>query len=232
MNAEVPSVSLLDLLLRKTPVHVFWFDALLRCRYAAPMGEAFLGHSREQCVGLPVDEILPPAATELRTVLERAVREGHGWHRGEVRVMLPDAAGDLRCCWAVEVLPLAVGRREGVMISLADISGLVEERDRFREELDEQRKREDEHRRAMLELLADLRNLLTPPLGYLQLLTRRPWALRGLTPTAVISRYVLPRLADLSASLDRLRLAAEPASGARPGSRLPGPRGSDPAPTL
>jgi hypothetical protein len=81
---------------------------------------------------------------------------------------------------------------------------LREENERLRQEVEELRQREAEKERALGDLCADLRSLITPVSGYLQAIARhRPLAAKR-PVDALIERDVLPRVDDLTRAVDRL----------------------------
>ncbi len=209
MNARsgVPSDSttLLDNLLRRAPLDVFLFDTDLICRYAAPAGDEFLGQRRDQFIGRHATEILAPAADRLRDALERALHERLPWQDHDFRFTVHGSSGKTSCCWAIEVEPMADEDYQGIMVTLADMTDLIEERDRLRDEVADLRQRENERSRAFAEMVVNVRELLAPPLGYLQVIARRPHILRGRSPAAVITKHVLPRLNELVDTLARAR---------------------------
>lgn len=201
------SLSTLDTLLRRAPVNVFLFDDNLICRYAAPVGDEFRGRPRHELMGRHAAEILPPANNGLRAILERAAREALSWRDPEHHFTVQTDDGETRHCWAIEVEPVATRRVRGVLVSWSDMSDLIAERDHLRAAVDELRRREDEQRLALVHIVAELRSLLTPAVGYLQVISRRPQLLGGRSLTAVIAEHVLPRLDDVVRSVDRLREA-------------------------
>src|SRR5688572_24747202 len=95
--------AVLDELLFRTPVDVLLFDTALICRYAAPAADQFLGRSREQLLGRPVGEVLPPATNGLRGVLEHAVREATTWQEARYRFSCPVNGVETAFCLTVRV---------------------------------------------------------------------------------------------------------------------------------
>ncbi len=193
-----------DALLRLAPVNVFLFDTDLVCRYAAPVGDEFLGEPRERLLGRHAAEVLPPAANGLRPVLERAAREASAWQDPEYR--FTHRIGDVEqpCCWSIHVQPVAVEDYRGVLVSWSDIIQQAEERESLLAEVESLRGQARERNTALISLLSDLRNAITPISGYLQVIVRRPETLGGRSPREVIASQVLPRINDVLDATDRL----------------------------
>ena len=203
---------LFDLVLRLTPLDVLLFDRALICRYAAPAGDQFLGQPRDELEGRHAAEILPPAADGLRPVLERAANEQVNWRDSRYLFSCEVHGVPTEFCWVIQVEPVQVEGYEGVLVTLTDSNELreaVEERDRLRAELEESRRRAAVRRGALHDLRATLRSLLAPISGYLQVIARRPHALAGRPPAAVIADHVLPQMGGLVAAADRLKDIAD-----------------------
>ena len=210
-TAELPP-PLYDRLLRLTPVNVLLFDTDLVCRYAAPVGETFQGRRPEDLLGLPAADVLPPASNGLRSVLEQAAHQARAWQNQEYRFTHTVNGVEQPCCWSIHVAPVAVNGYRGVLVSWQDIIEQAEERDRLqnelrrlRPELERLRREARERNAALVQLLSDLRNAVTPLSGYLQVIVRRPETLGGRTPAEVIRTHVLPRISDILEATDRLR---------------------------
>lgn len=196
---------LYDTLLRLAPVNVVLFDDQLRCRYAAPVGDHILGTSPDRLIGRPAAQILPPAANGLGAVLERAAHDAQAWHNAEFRFVDRSRGGELPCCWSIQVNPVAVEGYHGVLVSWSDVLDAADERRRMRDQLRRLRREQHERNVALTYLISDLRNLITPISGYLQVIVRRPAMLAGRTPAQLITANVLPRFDDLLTAIDRLR---------------------------
>jgi hypothetical protein len=102
------------------------------------------------------------------------------------------------------------GREEfrGVLVTLADVADLANERDQLRQseagltaETATLRLQLQASRQRATAARERVRVLLTPVVGYLQVLTRRPELLAGEDPAAVLGR-LLPRLAEIVAAVD------------------------------
>lgn len=206
-SAQMPEIPppVFDMLLRRTPVHVFLFDPDLTCRYAAPVGDHFFGRRREDLVGHTAREILPLAAHDLCPTLERVAQERFACGHPGYQFTVHTTEGVARQAWAVDVQPMAVSGYRGVLLSWADLTDLVDERDRLQTEVVTLRGREEERQRALGELLADLRSMLAPPLGFLQVIVKRPHVLRGRSAASTIAEEVLPRMNEFVEALGRLR---------------------------
>ena len=196
--------ALSDQLLRLAPVNVLLLDTDLVCRYAAPVGDTLAGRSRDDLFGRPVAEILPPARNGLRPALEEAARDARSWQEAEYRFRDTSGGGDRPCCWSVKIDPVASDDFRGVLVTWTEIERQAEERDAMRREVDRLRAQASERNAALISLLSDLRNAITPLSGYLQVMARRPETLHGRSITEVIEGLVLPRIADLLAVIDRL----------------------------
>jgi len=81
---------------------------------------------------------------------------------------------------------------------------LRDENARLRQEIEELRNREAERERALGQLCADLRTLLTPVSGYLQVIARHRPLARKRPVDSMIEEEVLPRVSDLTRALNRL----------------------------
>ena len=190
-----------DTALRRTPVNVFVFDTDLICRYAAPVGDSFLGQPREQLTGRPAAEFWPPAANGLRPVLQRAAREAERWENDTYHFVHGTGAEERACCWSIQIEPVAVDGFRGVLVSTADVLQAAADRHELEQLREEQRERNE----ALLAAVSDLRNLITPLSGYLQLIARRPDSLGKRSPAEVISSMVLPQVRIILDTVDRLR---------------------------
>lgn len=199
--------SVCETLLQLAPVNVFFFDTELVCRYAAPVGDEFLGLHRDLMPGRPAAEILPPAANGLRREMERAALQATSWHNPEYHFVHHAAGQETPCCWTIHIEPVTVESFRGVMVSWSDVKERADERESLRADLEEQRQANVERDSALMALLSDLRNMITPISGYLQVIARRPAMLGRRSVTDVISFNILPRVNDVLASLDRLRRA-------------------------
>ena len=198
------SPDLSDVLLRLAPVNVLLLDRELVCRYAAPAGESICGWSREDVIGRPVAEVLPPARNGLGAVLRRAAEEARPWHHPEYRFTVAqqqNASG----CWSVAVDPVATPEFHGVLVSWTEIVEREAERERLLDEVERVRRQARERNAAVIQILSDLRNAITPLSGYLQVIARRPETLKGRTAADVIADFVLPRVSDLLVIAERLR---------------------------
>jgi hypothetical protein len=206
---QTPSIDLSpelsDELLRLTPVNVLLLDRELVCRYAAPAGETLYGRRRDDVVGRPVTDVLPPARNGLGRVLQRAARQSAAWRDPEYRFEQAEGTEARSCCWSVAVDPVATPEFSGVLVSWTEIAEQAAERERLRGEIQRLRREARERNAALIQILSDLRNAITPLSGYLQVIARRPETLRGRPAAEVVSNLVLPRIADLLAITDRLR---------------------------
>ena len=198
---------ILDVLLRRAPLDVLLLDRRLICRYAAPVDDAFLGQPREALIDRPITEIFPPAADELRPILEHTVRQTSRWRTPLYRFSHPVDGVMTEYHWTIQVQSLTIGSFWGVLIVLGDareFRDAAEERDRLRAECDRLYHHEVERRDALQNLRARLRSLLAPLSGYLQVLARRPYVLGGQSPATVIERRVLPQVDALVSVIDQL----------------------------
>lgn len=206
MNESTPSTlpsDLSDQILRLAPVNVLLFDADLVCRYAAPVGDRVLGRHRDEVIGRPATEVFPPAGNGLRPMLERAARGQGGWREDRYRFKQPTANGQESCSWSICVDPVASRDFHGVLVSWTDVSEC--ERDVSRRRADAIVHEQRERNAALLAILSDIRNAVTPIAGYLQVLIRRPEMFHGRPQDDVLRDLVLPRIDDIVAAADRLR---------------------------
>ena len=193
-----------DVLLRLAPSDLLLFDTSLICQYAAPTDDNFFGQRREQLMGRPAADILPPAANGLRPYLERAAREAEPWRDAEYPFIFRLADAETPYRWSLQIEPVAVDEYRGVLVILHDIRELADNYDRVRAELDELRHHEEARARRLRDQQADLRNLLTPISGYLQVIARRPDVLGDRSVASVIEEAVLPQLAQVVAVINQL----------------------------
>src|SRR5215208_5808260 len=221
------SPHLSDAMLRLAPVNVLLLDDRLVCRYAAPVGDALEGRRPDEVLGRPVTEVLSAARDGLRPVLERAARQATAWRNPEYRFRVPENGGERPCCWSVTVDPVATDGFRGVLVSWTEIEEQRVERERLHAEIDHLRAESRERNAALVHALSDLRNAVTPLSGYLQVIVRHPALLKGRTPAEVIAEYVMPRVADVLAVADRLRL---PPIFSTEANGSPGPSGAGRAP--
>jgi hypothetical protein len=193
-----------DAVLRLAPSHIFILDSTLVCRYAAPLGDAFLGQTAEQLTGRHVSEILPPAANGLRPMLERAAQEGSRWSTPLYRYSHGDREAQTAYLWAIEVDPLAVADQRGVLVTLRDVPELVEERDLLRsanaglaEQVRQLTTLNEQREGELAATGARLRTLLTSTWGYLQILARQPESIDGHSVTEMLETLILPSLREV-----------------------------------
>lgn len=209
-----PSV-ILDHLLRSSPFDVLLFDVELVCRYAAPAGEALLGRSAAELVGKSAGTMFGADASDLLTALRLAADGAATYQYPEYHYEHQDAETRTFHCWSVEIEPVLLhdyrGADEfrGVLVTLADIGDLTDERDRLRasearlaaENASLQLQLEDHQQRAVL-AQERVRTLLAPVAGYLQLLARRPELLAGRDRAATME-HLLPALVEIVELVDR-----------------------------
>jgi hypothetical protein len=85
-----------------------------------------------------------------------------------------------------------------------DRDALRHQNEQLRAEVTELRRREAERARRLAELSTDLRTLLTPVSGYLQVIARRRPLARQRPVEQLIAEDVLPRVADITRVIDSL----------------------------
>lgn len=211
--SPLPS-SLLDALLRMAPLDVLLFDTDLVCRYAALAEGSLFGRTPDQFIGRPAAEIFPPANGDLRTALTLAAESAAVYNYRPYRYTLTTPEPQTFFCWSVRIEAVSLadyrGREEfrGVLVTLADVQDLADDNDRMTREVDRLQRevsqlrqqmvaaerREAAHRESRLDLRSVVGNLLTPAMGYLQLLSRRPHVLRGQPLAQTIEEKILPEL--------------------------------------
>lgn len=196
-----------DAMLRLAPVNVLLFDTELICRYAAPVGTLLMGKPPAEWIGRPAPEVLPPAANGLAAPLRlaAATADAASWRSPEYRFALRLDGIDQPCCWSIQIDPLVVESYRGVLVTWSDILDAVTERAQVEAQLAALAAQREQRATAITALLSDLRNLVTPISGYLQVMARRPATLAGRPFASVITENVLPRLDDLLVAIDRLR---------------------------
>lgn len=211
-----PPRFVLDDILQRAPLHLFVLDRDLVCRYAAPVGDSFLGLPRADLVGLDIGDILPPARNGLRQSLHDAAHERKPWAHPQHEYRHPTEDGEVLYVWAVSVEPVALRDSQGVLLTLRDILEHVQTRTRLEFETERLRtalRMRDQQAAARAqaahELCLKVRNLLAPITGYLQVIARRPTLLTGQTLPEVIERNLLPQLGDLVDRVDRFESALQ-----------------------
>ena len=230
MPPPLPS-PLLETMLHLAPLDVLLFDTELVCRYAAPSGDSLFGRTADQLVGRHAEEIFPPARSDLRSALELAASSAATYEYPSYRYTYAEPSGttEVLFCWSVRIEPVMLrdyrGREEfqGVLVTLADVQDLADENDelrrekgalerenqRLRDALAAAQQREAEAAEARLTLRATVGNLLTPVMGYLQVVSEQPAALEGQSTTDVIDTVALPGLRRVAEALDAFE-AIEP----------------------
>jgi PAS domain S-box-containing protein len=190
-----------DRVLRAAPSHLFVFDTALICRYAAPAGEDFLGMPRDNLLGRHAAEILPPASNGLRPLLERAAFEGQEATVPQYRYTHRVGDAETIHVWSIQATPLRMNSYRGVLMALSDIVDLVEQRDQLQlrcddlqVEVERLRRSQAEHNQQLSGLATQLRTLLTPVWGYVQLLLERPELLRSAAAEDILRDDLRPQL--------------------------------------
>src|SRR5947209_18866465 len=77
-TSREPGREILEGMLHVLPVHVFFFDQELICRFAAPIGQNFFGTHHAELLGRPVEGVFPDPL-DLRPQLELVLRTGSPW---------------------------------------------------------------------------------------------------------------------------------------------------------
>lgn len=208
-----PPDALWDTLLHLTPVDILLFDRALICRYAAPAAEAFLGRPPDQLVGQPAAAIFPPAANGLKSVMERVAELAGSTVWLHPRYQFDCAVDGINTafCSDIHISPVWVGDYRGVVVMLSDsreIHTVNAERERLASEV-------SSLRTALHDVRVQLRNRLTPVMGYLQLFARRPRVLGYRSDPATIADVLLPMLMHVVAAVDQL-VTAVPAARIAP----------------
>jgi CRP-like cAMP-binding protein len=151
---------LLETLLRSTPLDVLLFDSELVCRYAALSDDTLFGRSAEEFLGRSVDEVFPPARSDLRSALELAAHSTANYQYPAYRYTYADTehTSETAFCWSVRVEPVTLhdyrGREEfrGVLVTLVDVLDLADDNDRLRQENDSLRRENDRLQRELTAL--------------------------------------------------------------------------------
>lgn len=221
--------ALLEALLHHAPLDVLLFDTELVCRYAAPASGELFGRSAHALTGEHASAIFDPAYGDIQTALRLAADDAGGAEYPSYRYTAADAETRMYYCWSVSIQPVLLldyrGREEfrGVLVTLADVQDLADERDRLRTaeerllaengvlhvELEDLRGRLAASENARRQVQAQVRNLLAPLYGYLQVLARRPAILAGESAQAIAEQLLLPRVREVVAAVD----AAAPDGG-------------------
>ena len=206
--------ALLETLLYRAPLDVLLFDTRLICRYAAPADDTLVGRTAAELVGASAEEIFGRAGSDLLAALHLAADAATAAQYPAYRYTRDDAESRTYHCWSVAIEPVLLhdyrGSEEfrGVLVTLADIEDLADERDRMRQaegrltaENTDLRLQLETRRRRAAAAQEHVRTLLAPVSGYLQLLARRPELLVGQDQAALIAQ-LLPRLAAIAAAVD------------------------------
>jgi hypothetical protein len=219
-------------MMQLAPLDVLLFDTDLTCRYAAPAGETLFGRSAADLVGESASVLFSPEYGDLHTALGEAAVDAGSFDYPSYRYAVGDAETQQYYCWSVRVQPVHLldyrGRDEfrGVLVTLADVQDLADERDRLQAgqarllaeqarlhaELEDLRTRLASRTAAHEEVRTQVRTLLTPAYGYLQVIAERPNILNSQQPDALIHQVVLPQLRATVATLDAAAQAATDAS--------------------
>ena len=227
-----PPGPLLDALLRQAPLDVLLFDAALVCRYAALAGDRLLGRTEHEIIGLNAAALFGDRDAPLLSALRRAAAAAERVAYPDLRMTDGDGETRTHRCWAVGIEPVTLldyrGGDEfrGVLVTLADVADLADERDRLRgaearliAEVADLRVRLDARGERAAAARQAVRDALAPVSGYLQVLARRPELLAG-RDLGALAAELLPRLAAAVAAAD------EVADGPGPGPG--GPTGASP----
>jgi hypothetical protein len=222
-----PPSALLDALLRLAPLDVLLFDTELVCRYAAPADGTLFGRTAAQLVGEPDAALFPAGADDLLAALRLAAEQAAAAQYRSYRYTHREATTETLFCWSVRIAPVLLhdyrGREEfhGVLVTLADIQDLADTNDRLQRELTQLRGELAASRAREAAALADRRRLqeavrtvLTPVLGYLQVLSRRPHILNTHPVGSLIEERVLPGLHQVVDLVDTPDTAESPADDA------------------
>jgi nitrogen-specific signal transduction histidine kinase len=181
--------------LHAAPLDVLLFDTDLICRYAAPADGSLFGRTEEELLGRHAAEIFPDDANGIQPVLAQAAHAAARWENPAYRVRLHDGATERVYCWSVKVEPVVTDQYHGVLVTLADVQDLVDENERLESIVRAQQY-------AQRQLQTDVRTMLTPAIGYLQAIVRRPEVLHGRSPRQIIERNVLPHLRRVVDAVD------------------------------
>lgn len=219
-----------DEMLRHAPCHLLLFDAALVCRYAAPHGDRLLGRRRDQLVDRHATEILPPELG-LTPLLSSAL-DGDRDLRAEVCAPDDESNGN-DAGWRICVKSVSTGQTRVVLVVIFDVRDLLGELQALRAERDALRAAEAARQEATRGLYTDMRTLITPIQGYLQLMARRPEALSGREQPDLIEGDILPAIHRLTELIERLPeetasrtpfpLPDQPAAARRIDLRIPRP---------
>jgi hypothetical protein len=212
----------MESLMRLAPLDVLLFDTDLICRYAAPAGETLFGRSTADLVGEPAALLFSLQHGDLHSALRDAAESAGSFDYPSYRYAVDDAETQQYYCWSVRIQPVHLldyrGRDEfrGVLVTLADVLDLADERDRLQADqerwlgeqarlhadLEDLRARLTSSTTAQQEVRAQVRDLLAPAYGFLQLIAQRPETLNRQSPERLIDQVVLPRLRAIVATLD------------------------------
>jgi hypothetical protein len=218
--------------MRLAPLDVLLFDTDLVCRFAAPAGDTLLGRSAADIVGQSALTLFAPDHGDLHSALWEAADDAGTYDYPAYRYAIEGADTKQFFCWSVRIQPVHLldyrGREEfrGVLVTLADVQDLADERDRLQSAqerllsenarlhagLEDLRVRLDAERAAHRHVQADVRDLLAPVQGYLQLLAERPAALAGQTAESLIVQHLLPRLREVVRTVDEVARGDGPPS--------------------
>ena len=205
--------ALLETLLDRAPLDVLLFDVGLICRYTALTGDTLLGRTAAELVGASAVDIFGRGAGDLLAALHLAADGAVTAQYPVYRYTRQEAEAQTSHCWSVAIEPVLLhdyrGGEEfrGVLVTLADVEDLADERDRLREaegrltaETTALRLQLDARRRRAETARTQVRTLLAPVAGYLQVLARRPELLAGQDQAALIERLL--RLSAIAAAVD------------------------------
>jgi hypothetical protein len=212
----------MESLMQLAPLDVLLFDTDLICRYAAPANDTLFGRTAAQLIGEPATTLFSLQSGDLHSALREAAQDAGSYDYPTYRYTDSAAESQQYYCWSVRIQPVNLmdyrGREEfrGVLVTLADVQDLADERDRLQQAqerllaenarlhagLEDLRARLGSSAATHQEVRAQVRDLLAPVSGYLQVIAHRPDALNGRSPESLIAQVVLPRLRELVATVD------------------------------
>jgi hypothetical protein len=206
---------LLETLLRLSPLDLLLFDTALICRYAALTDSSLIRPTAGTLIGQPAAAIFPAGADDLHAALALAAAHARGARYRSYRVTHAEVAASTSVCWSVLIEPVVLqdyrGSEEfrGVLVTLADVHDLADEVDRLQAEVGHLQERLTQAERAVAiaqeerrQLRTIVRTALAPVVGYLQVLSRRPWLFRERQQETVLDTQVLPVLHRLVEDVD------------------------------
>ena len=162
-----------------------------------PLVMNFWAGNVTSCWTVMSSEIMPSTANGLRAALERAATGAERWQTPHYQFRHRAGGTETIHHWAVSVEPLEMIGEHGVLLALSDVQALVNEQNRLAAQVNDLLEQQEREVRGKQALYKQMRSVLAPISGYLQLMARRPQALAEHPNADVLEQHLLPLLRQL-----------------------------------